>query len=65
MLLIWDKARGGYVFRAKSKYGTSAGKEAIYSKERVIDSAVEDFIIDTLQKELSARTSGGRWNVTK
>lgn len=65
MLLIWDKRRGGYVFRPKSKYGVSPGKEAIYSKDRVIDEAVEKYIIKTLQKELSSRTSGGRWNITK
>lgn len=65
MLLIWDKRRNGYVFRPKAPYGTAPGKEAVYTKEKVIDKNVEDYIIVTLQKELSSRTNGGRWNITK
>ena len=65
MLLIWDKRRGGYIFRPKAKYGTAPGKEALYSKDRVIDGAVEKYIINTLQKELASRTNGGRWNIIK
>lgn len=64
MLLIWDKARGGYIFRPKSKYNTSAGKEAIYTKDKVIDERIKTYIIRTMRETLRKLSSGGIWKVS-
>lgn len=64
MLLIWDKARGGYIFRPRAKYGTAVGKHSIYRRDKVISTAVTKYAIKTLQEQLEKQTGGkGLWSV--